>query len=96
MAVPRLTRFRVDPADANEMLARRNALVAAVRDTFSGLVEARLGKVDDETWVDMWRWQSLADAEAALANAAALPQAAAAFALARDITAENAEVVDER
>lgn len=96
MAVLRFTRFKVDPADTDEMLVRRGALVAAVRDTFPGLIEARLGKVDEETWVDVWHWRSRVDAEAALANPAAIPQAAAAFALAKDITAENAEVVDER
>lgn len=96
MAVLRLTHFKIDPADTDEMLAKRGALIAAVRDAFPGLIEARLGKVDDETWVDVWRWHSLANAEAAIANAAAIPQAAAAFALTKDITAEFAELVDER
>ena len=37
-----------------------------------------------------------ANAEAALANMAAIPEAAAAFSLTRDATAEFADLVDER
>jgi hypothetical protein len=50
MAVIRLDRFKVDPADAEEMLAKRNALVLAVRRAVPGLVEARLARLYDQTW----------------------------------------------
>ena len=96
MAVLRLTRFKTDPADAKEMLARRATLIDAVRRAYLGLLQAQLAKVDDETWVDAWRWESRGNAEAALANVRAIPEAGAAFSLTRDATAEFADVVDER
>jgi len=96
VAVLRLTRFTTDPADAREMLARRSALIDAVRRAYPGLVQAQLAQVDDQTWIDAWRWESRVNAEAALADAAAIPEAAAAFSLTRDATAEFADLVDER
>jgi len=96
MAVYRLVRFTIDPADTEKMLATRVALVAATRDAFPGLTEARLAKVDEETWIDMWRWDSLARAQAAIEGAPALPEARAAFSLIKDVTADFAEIVDER
>lgn len=42
----------------------------------------------------MWRWDTLASAQAAVANASAIPQARAAFVLTKDLTVEYAEVVD--
>jgi hypothetical protein len=88
--------FKTDPADTQEMLARRADLVAVVRESYPGLIQAQLAKIDDETWVDAWRWDSLASAQAAIAHAPDLPEAAAAFSLTRDSTAEFADIVDER
>jgi hypothetical protein len=96
MAVIRTTRFKADPARAEEVIAIRAELISAVRAAFAGLAEARLARVSEDTWVDMWRWDSSASMQAALAGAPALPEAAAAFSLARDVTAENAELIDER
>lgn len=96
MAIIRTTRFTADPAQAEEIMARRAELISAIRASFAGLTEARLARVGEDTWVDMWRWDSTAHMEAALASGPALPQAAAAFSLTRDISAENAELVDER
>ncbi len=96
MAIIRTTRFKADPARAEEVIARRAELIYAVRAAFAGLAEARLARVSEDTWVDMWRWDSPASMQAALAGAPALPEAAVAFSLARDVTAENAELIDER
>jgi heme-degrading monooxygenase HmoA len=98
MTVLRIDRFTVEPDNAAELLTRRAALVAAVRGTVPGLLEARLAKVDDRTWVDMWRWDSLENAHAAVtrAQAGAYPEAAAAFELTRDVVTEFTEIVDER
>jgi quinol monooxygenase YgiN len=96
MAVLRLTRFKVDPANTEEMLARRAALVAAVREAYPGLLHTQLAKVDDQTWIDAWRWDSLASARNAIEHASTIPEAAAAFSLTTDTTAEFADIVDER
>lgn len=98
MAVIRTTRFEVAPADVEEMIARRNALVAAVRNAFPSLTEARLARAGEQVWIDSWRWESAASLDAALQAAAtgALPEAGPAFALTRNAAAESAEIVDER
>lgn len=98
MPIIRMTRFEVAPADVEEMIARRNALVAAVRNAFPGLTEARLARVGEQVWIDSWRWESAASLDAALQAAAtgALPEAGPAFALTGNATGESAEIVDER
>ncbi|TMR89614.1 antibiotic biosynthesis monooxygenase [Nonomuraea basaltis] len=96
MAIIRTTRFTAEPADAEQVLARRAALIAALRAATPGLTEARLTRIDERTWVDMWRWDSLADLEAATALAPSLPETKAAFEVAKDPSAEQGELVDER
>lgn len=95
MATVRIDRFKIGSADADEMLARRAALLTAVRDTFPGLIEARLAKLDDQTWMDVWKWDSMTNAQAAREGALGIPEAGAAFSLLKDHTVEYAEVVDE-
>jgi hypothetical protein len=96
MSVIRMTRFVVQPADVELMLDRRADLISAVRAAYPGLTEARLARLDDQTWIDMWCWDSAASVQTALAGAPALPEAAPAFSLTRDATAEQADIVDER
>lgn len=96
MAIIRTVRFTADPAQAGEIIVRRAELISAIRASFAGLTEARLARVGENTWVDMWRWDSTANMDAALADGPAFPEAAAAFSLTRDISFEVAEVVDER
>jgi hypothetical protein len=95
MALVRTTRFTADPADADLVLERRGRLIAAIRAAYAGPTETRLIRVDERTWVDMWRWDSPEILSAALAGAPHLPEAAAAFAVARDVTAEQGELVAE-
>ncbi|MEV4577940.1 antibiotic biosynthesis monooxygenase [Nonomuraea jabiensis] len=95
MTVISVTRFQADPADAEQVQARHAALVTAIRATQPGLTEARLGRMDDETWVGVWRWDSAASLQAARQSAPATPAAAAAFALVRDVTAQDIEVLAE-
>jgi hypothetical protein len=96
MAIIRTVRFTADPAQAEEIIARRAELISAIRAAFAGLTEARLAKVGEDMWVDMWRWDSAANMDAALADGPSLPQAAAAFSLTRDLSFEVAELIDER
>ena len=95
MALIRTTRFTADPADADTVLERRGKLLEAIRATFAGPTETRLIRVDERTWVDMWRWDSPEILNAALAGAPRLPEAAAAFAVVRDVSAEQGDLVDE-
>ena len=98
MPVIRTIRFEVQPEDVEEMITRRNALVAAVRSGFPGLTEARLARAGDRVWLDSWLWESSASMDAAVqaVGAGSLPEAGPAFALIGNVIAETAEVVDER
>ncbi|MEV4565608.1 antibiotic biosynthesis monooxygenase [Nonomuraea sp. NPDC049419] len=96
MSVLRIVRFTADPADADQILARRADLISAVRTRFPGLSETRLIRPDERTWVDSWRWDSRAAMEAAVAGAHDLPATGPAFALVKDPTSEEGEIVDER
>jgi len=96
MAMIRTARFTTDAAQAGEMLARRAELIRVVREAFPGLTEARLARLGEDRWVDIWRWESAASMQTATAGAHDLPETAAAFALTRNLTAEDAEVIDER
>jgi hypothetical protein len=95
MALIRTTRFTADPADADTVLVRRRSLLDAVRAASGGPTETRLIRVDERTWVDMWRWDSPETLREALDVAPRLPEAAAAFAVARDVSAEQGDLVDE-
>jgi hypothetical protein len=58
MAAVRMHRYTVDPADLQELLARRATLIDALRAAHPGLAEARLTRLADGTYSDVWRWES--------------------------------------
>jgi hypothetical protein len=96
MAVSRTHRYSVDPSDLDELISRRAELIAAMRAAHPGLSEARLTRLDDGTFTDVWRWDSAEQMQAARADMASFPQARAAMSLTRDATAVDGEIVDER
>ncbi len=95
MSIVSVTRFQADPADTDQVRARHAALVTAIRAAQPGLTEARLGRLDDETWVGVWRWDSAASLRAARQAAPGTAAAVAAFEVAREVTAEDIEMLDE-
>lgn len=94
MTALRLVQFTIDPADTEEMLTRHAALVATAKAAFPGLIDVQLAKIDDRTWIDVWRWDTLANAQAAAAQGPTIPEAGAAFSLTKGLAVEFAEVVD--
>ncbi|MDQ3932348.1 MAG: antibiotic biosynthesis monooxygenase [Actinomycetota bacterium] len=97
MAVFELARFKVEPDKANDMLASRDAMVDAVRERFPGLIEASLARLDEVTWIDVWKWESLEQAKAAAAGAPEVPEAGAMFSLISKVEGmEHATIVHER
>jgi Antibiotic biosynthesis monooxygenase len=95
MADFRIHRYRVDPADVEELQARRRALIDAIRAAHPGLLETRLIRVEDGTYIDAWRWDSAEHMQAALA-VAPFPEAGPAWSLTQEATSEDGEVVEER
>jgi hypothetical protein len=57
------------------MLTRRPALEAAVRERLPGLLDIRLVRLDDGTYLDVLRWESRAAADAAIDRFGAIPEA---------------------
>jgi hypothetical protein len=97
MANVRIHRYSVEPADVDELIARRAALIDVVRADHPGLAETRLIRLDDGTFVDIWRWESTEAMDGAIAAAiGALPDARAAWSLTRDASSEDGEIVDAR
>ncbi len=57
------------------MVSRRPALEAAARERLPGLLDIRLVRLDDGTYLDVLRWESRAAADAAIARYAEVPEA---------------------
>jgi hypothetical protein len=97
MAAVRMYRYTVDPADLEELLARRAKLIDALRAAHPGLAEARLARLADGTYSDVWRWESAEQMQAALGGMSRLGAlAGAAWSLTGDRSAVDGEIVDER
>jgi hypothetical protein len=95
MTVTKTHHYAVGDADLDELLARRAALITAVRAAYPGLTGTQLTRLEDGTFTDIWRWDT-AERMRAARPATELPQARAAMSLVRDHTARNGEIVDER
>jgi hypothetical protein len=57
------------------MLTRRPVLEAAVRDKLAGLLDIRLVRLEDGTFLDVLRWTSRKAADAAIDKFADIPEA---------------------
>ncbi|GIH79121.1 hypothetical protein [Planobispora longispora] len=95
MSVVRSHRYSVAHADLEEFLARRNSLIATVREGHPGLTHAVLVRFEDGTYTDTWHWETAEQMDAALAAIATFPEAPLAMALTKDGTVQNGHVVDE-
>jgi heme-degrading monooxygenase HmoA len=58
-----------------EMLSRRPALEARVKEKLPGLLDIRLVRLDDGTYLDILRWESREAADAAMEKFAEVPEA---------------------
>jgi hypothetical protein len=74
-------RYTIDEAYFDELLARRAAAIDTIRASHPGLVETRLTRLEDDTYTDVWRWESPDQMRAAAAGLPHIPEAGAAMAL---------------
>jgi heme-degrading monooxygenase HmoA len=89
-------RYHIDPTNAEELGRRWRAAVAAIRERFPGLNEATLARLDERTYMDVWRWETREAALAAADGAASVPEAAAMFALITEPpTMEHGEILHQ-
>lgn len=77
-----IVHFTVEPEAEAALLAGRAEMVAAVRASHPGLLDARLVDLGDGCWMDLVCWRSAEDAHAAAAD---FPNIAAAGAWASNI-----------
>ena len=76
-----------------EMLSRRPALEAGVREKLPGLLDIRLVRLDDGTYLDVLRWESRELADAAIEKFADIPEAGEIHGfLAEDLAHHRGEV----
>ena len=66
---------RIRPGIEEELRARRPALEAAVRERLPGLLDIKLVRLDDGTYLDVLRWESREAADAAVEQFASIPAA---------------------
>jgi hypothetical protein len=95
MSVVRMHRYTIDPANLPELLRRRAALVGKIRSRFDGLAEARLTRLEDGSYIDAWRWDSIEQMKNALVAAPTLPEVGATMSMTSNRSAEDGEIVDE-
>ena len=84
---------RVRDGAEEEMLSRRPALEAGVRAKLPGLLDIRLVRLDDGTYLDVLRWESRELADAAIEKFAEIPEAGEIHGfLAEDLAHHRGEV----
>jgi hypothetical protein len=96
MPAVRIHRYRVDPAQLDDLLTRRAQAIDGVRSGFPGLTGTTLVRLDDGSYVDTWHWESAETMRAALAAAGGAPPVAATLGLTHDHATDSGEVVDQR
>ncbi|MFF0865101.1 antibiotic biosynthesis monooxygenase [Nonomuraea sp. NPDC003560] len=68
-----LTRFRVSPERAGQLLAARPGMLADFAADRAGFLGARLVRLSDDEWLDIVDWRSGDDFAASRAKGANLP-----------------------
>lgn len=66
---------KVRDGGEEEMLRRRPALEAGIKEKLPGLLDIRLIRLDDGTFLDVLRWESREAADAAIQRFADVPEA---------------------
>jgi hypothetical protein len=96
MTAVRIHRYSVDPAQLDALLARRVQLIDGIRSGFPGLTATTLVKLENDSYVDTWHWESAELMGAALAAAAGFPAVADTLGLTEDHVVHAGEVIDQR
>ena len=68
-----LSRYVVEDDQERQFLAKRGAMVEAAKESFPGLIDVTLARLDDGSYVDAWIWEDRRFCEAAMANVETVP-----------------------
>jgi quinol monooxygenase YgiN len=90
-----LTRFHVQPAQEQALLAARAGMLDDFRADRTGFIDAKLVRLADHEWLDIVSWKSAEDLAASRAKGANRPGIEAFFAaIDHLVTAEEGSLVD--
>lgn len=96
MAVVRTHRYTVETGRLAQMLEQRSALIQGLRAANPAFTAATLVRLEDGTYLDIWRWDSAAAMQTAAQAARDVPLVGATLGLTADHEALDGEVLDER
>ena len=96
MATVRTHRYTLAPDRVAEFVAQRAELIGAWRAAGFDLVETRLYRLEDGTYLDVWRWASEEVMAKAFDAMGELPLVATTLGMTSGHTAIDGELVDER
>ncbi len=68
-----LSRYVVESDQERPFLAKRGAMVKAAKESFPGLIDVTLAKLDDGSYVDAWIWEDRSFCEAAMVKVETVP-----------------------
>ena len=97
MITVELTRFRVSSQRADELLARRPAMLRDFEADRAGFLDAQLVQLPGDEWLDIVYWRSPEDLAASRAKGGNLPYIRAFFELIDElVSSEEGSMLDGR
>lgn len=96
MATVRTHRYTVETGNLATMLERRTSLISGIRSANPAFSEATLIRLEDGSYLDIWRWESAEDMQRATEAAADVPLVGATLSMTTDHTMIDGEILDER
>jgi hypothetical protein len=96
MATVRTHRYTVETGNLAAMLERRTNLINGIRSANPAFADATLIRLEDGSYLDIWRWDSADDMQRAAQAARDFPLVGATLSLTTDHTVIDGEVLDER
>ena len=96
MASVRTHRYTLAPDQMDKFLAQRAELIGQWRAAGFDLVETRLYRLEDETYLDVWRWASDEVMAKAFDAMGEIPLLEATLGMTSDHSAVDGELVVER
>lgn len=96
MAAVRTHRYIVETGNLATMLEHRATLIDGIRSGNAAFRDATLIRMEDGSYLDIWRWDSAEDMRRAAEAAGKIPIVGATLSLTTDHTIIDGEILDRR
>lgn len=96
MATVRTHRYNVDTGNLAAMLESRTNLINGIRSGNPAFSSATLIRLDDNSYLDIWRWDSAEEMQRAAEAAKEFPIVGSTLAMTTDHMITDGEILDER